>query len=152
MAVRRRRAYASSSAACSSSARRNLTGATPIGGRCPGRSIILARGAVRRKTRRSLSGDTAMRNASYQPEMTAPDYDLARLQIVTPRHYGRWLAAAAILLVLAVLVTAFADGPIAWRVVGQFFPLTAVLAGLVNTITMTVFPLAPGVFPGLVIA
>lgn len=93
-----------------------------------------------------------MRNASYQPEMTAPDYDLARLQIVTPRHYGRWLAAAAILLVLAVLVKAFADGQIAWRVVGQFFTAPAIMAGLVNTIIMTVCAMALGIVLGVVFA
>lgn len=93
-----------------------------------------------------------MRNASHQPNMAVPDYDLAKLEIVTPRHYGRWLAAAALLAVLAFLVKAFADGQIAWRVVGQFFTAPAIMAGLINTIAMTVCAMALGIALGVVFA
>ena len=50
------------------------------------------------------------------------------------QHYGRWLAAALILLAFAAIVKAFVEGQIAWPVVAQFFTAPAILSGLVNTI------------------
>lgn len=91
-----------------------------------------------------------MRNTVNQPAV--PDYDIGRLSIVKPRHYGRWLAAAAILAILLFIVKAFADGQIAWRVVGQFFTAPAILNGLVNTIAMTVCAMALGITLGVVFA
>ncbi|MCW0232077.1 MAG: amino acid ABC transporter permease [Ferrovibrio sp.] len=85
-------------------------------------------------------------------QSAAPDYDIGKLSIVKPRHYGRWLAAAAILAILLFIVKAFADGQIAWRVVGQFFTAPAILSGLVNTIAMTVCAMALGITLGVIFA
>jgi polar amino acid transport system permease protein len=81
-----------------------------------------------------------------------PDYDISRLTIVKPRHYGRWLAAAAILAILLFIVKAFADGQIAWKVVGQFFTAPAILNGLVNTIVMTACAMLLGITLGVLFA
>lgn len=81
-----------------------------------------------------------------------PDYDIGKLSIVKPRHYGRWLAAAAILVILLFIVKAFADGQIAWKVVGQFFTAPAILTGLLNTIIMTACAMLLGITLGVLFA
>jgi len=78
--------------------------------------------------------------------------ELAGLTIVPKRFYGRWVAAAAILFVLAWIVKAFAQGQIAWPVVAQFFTAPAILAGLVNTLIMTVCAMGLGIVLGVVFA
>lgn len=77
---------------------------------------------------------------------------IAGLKLVPRRYYGRWVAAALIILVLAWIIKAFAEGQIDWRVVGQFFTAPAILSGLVNTIIMTVCAMALGVVLGVIFA
>lgn len=67
-------------------------------------------------------------------------------------HLGRWLSAALVLLALALVIKAFADGDIAWKVVGQFFTAPAILGGLVNTVIMTICAMALGITLGVVFA
>jgi polar amino acid transport system permease protein len=78
--------------------------------------------------------------------------DIRSLALVPPRHYGRWLTAAAILILLAVLVKAFAEGQIAWHIVGRFFTAPTILAGLVNTVVMTFAAMALGITLGVLFA
>lgn len=91
-----------------------------------------------------------MTNAAH----TTPDTvaDIRSLTLVKPRHYGRWLTAAAILIVLALIVKAFAEGQIAWHIVGRFLTVPAILYGLVNTIVMTFAAMALGITLGVVFA
>ncbi|MGO4737532.1 amino acid ABC transporter permease [Bosea sp. 2KB_26] len=77
---------------------------------------------------------------------------IAGLKLVPRRYYGRWVAAALIILVLAWVMKAFAEGQIDWKVVGQFFTAPAILSGLVNTIIMTVCAMALGVALGVIFA
>ena len=77
---------------------------------------------------------------------------VAGLKLVPRRYYGRWVAAALIILVLAWIIKAFAEGQIDWKVVGQFFTAPAILAGLVNTIIMTVCAMALGIALGVIFA
>ena len=56
------------------------------------------------------------------------------------------------LLALALVIKAFADGDIAWKVVGQFFTAPAILGGLVNTVIMTICAMALGITLGVVFA
>jgi polar amino acid transport system permease protein len=74
------------------------------------------------------------------------------LRIVHKRHWGRWTAAAAIAVLLALLAVAFARGQIAWAVVGQYFTAPAILAGLVDTVVMAVLAMALGIVLGVVVA
>jgi polar amino acid transport system permease protein len=78
--------------------------------------------------------------------------DIRSLTLVKPRHYGRWLTAAAILIILALIVKAFAEGQIAWHIVGRFLTVPAILYGLVNTIIMTFAAMALGITLGVTFA
>lgn len=79
-------------------------------------------------------------------------HEVAHLKLVPRRHYGRWIAAIAILLVLAALVDAFAKGQIDWKVVGQYFTAPAILQGLVGTLVMTVCAMVLGLALGVLFA
>src|SRR5258705_1050589 len=79
-------------------------------------------------------------------------YSIGLLKLVRRVFYGRWVAALLILVAFAALVNAFAHGQIAWNVVGQFFTAKAFLAGLVNTIIMTVCAMALGIALGVLFA
>jgi polar amino acid transport system permease protein len=81
-----------------------------------------------------------------------PFDDIRSLTLVKPRHYGRWLTAAAILIILALIVKAFAEGQIAWHIVGRFVTVPAILYGLVNTIIMTFAAMALGITLGVLFA
>lgn len=83
----------------------------------------------------------------------ASDLDrLAGLKIVPRRYYGRWFAAALIVFCLLWIGKAFAEGQIAWKVVGQFLTAPAILNGLVNTIIMTACAMALGIVLGVLFA
>jgi polar amino acid transport system permease protein len=89
-----------------------------------------------------------------EPATPAPRdvLDLAGLRLVPRRFYGRWIAAVLILLVMGYIVKAFAEGQIEWKVVGQFMTAPAILAGLVNTVIMTICAMALGLTLGVVFA
>lgn len=89
-----------------------------------------------------------------QPMRTASAFDPAILSLprVGRLHLGRWLSAALVLLALALVIKAFAEGDIAWKVVGQFFTAPAILGGLVNTVIMTVCAMALGIALGVLFA
>ncbi|HEX3499370.1 MAG TPA: amino acid ABC transporter permease [Stellaceae bacterium] len=85
--------------------------------------------------------------------MIAPSpYSVAHLKHVRRPHWGRWLAAALILLAFAAVGRAFAEGQIAWNVVAQFLTAPAILAGLVTTVTMTFWAMALGIVLGILFA
>ncbi len=84
--------------------------------------------------------------------MTRDLADIAGLKIIPKRYYGRWMAAAIILLILAWIVKAFAEGQIAWNVVGQFFTAPAIMTGLVNTVIMAACAMALGITLGVIFA
>jgi polar amino acid transport system permease protein len=67
-------------------------------------------------------------------------------------HLGRWLSAAVVLLLLGLLIQAFAKGKIEWSVVAQFLTAKAILLGLVNTLVMTVLAMVLGITLGVVFA
>ncbi|MBS0904403.1 amino acid ABC transporter permease [Pantoea dispersa] len=81
-----------------------------------------------------------------------PHYDLDRFQVVPRRYYGRITASAVILVLLALLVNAFAHGNIEWSFVGQFFTAQAILNGVVNTLIMSVLAMALGILFGVIAA
>ena len=78
--------------------------------------------------------------------------DIAQLRHVKPRHWGRLTAASILVVVLALLVRAFANGKIDWSAVGHFLTWPTILAGLVNTIVMSVAAMAMGLVLGVAAA
>ncbi len=77
---------------------------------------------------------------------------IANLEIVPRRHLGRWVTAAVIAVLLALVIKAFAEGDIAWGVVAEFFAAPAILFGLVNTVVMTICAMSLGIALGVVFA
>ena len=83
----------------------------------------------------------------------APGFsDLAGVPVARRLHWGRWLSAAAILLVLALIGRAFAQGQIEWAYVGRFLTVPAILDGIRNTVVMAVLAMALGIALGVVAA
>ncbi|EIC82376.1 amino acid ABC transporter permease [Serratia sp. M24T3] len=85
-------------------------------------------------------------------ELKNTPVDLSEYQYVPQRYYGRIVASIVILVLLALLINAFAHGKIEWRFVGQFFTAKAILTGLGNTIVMSILAMALGVIFGVIIA
>lgn len=78
--------------------------------------------------------------------------DLGGLPVAPRPHWGRWLAAALIVLVLIALVRAFAHGQIEWSYVGRFLTVPVILSGIANTVVMAVLAMALGIVLGVVAA
>ncbi len=78
--------------------------------------------------------------------------DFSGLRVARRPHWGRWLAAAMILFVLAALGRAFAKGQIEWDYVGRFLTVPAILDGIANTVIMAVLAMALGIVLGVVVA
>ena len=78
--------------------------------------------------------------------------DIAQLRHVRPVHWGRLAAAAIILVLLGLLVRAFARGKIDWVAVGHFLTWPTILGGLANTVVMSVAAMAIGIVLGVAAA
>ncbi|CAH2604746.1 Amino acid ABC transporter permease [Rhodovastum atsumiense] len=78
--------------------------------------------------------------------------DISGYTIVPERHWGRWTAVVLMLVLLALLVRAFALGQIEWPYVGNFLTAPVILQGLFNTVTMSVAAMALGIVLGVVAA
>jgi polar amino acid transport system permease protein len=78
--------------------------------------------------------------------------DPSALPAARRMHWGRWLAATAILLVLGLLARAFAQGQIEWSYVGRFLTVPVILTGISNTVIMAVLAMALGIVLGVTIA
>jgi len=78
--------------------------------------------------------------------------DISRMPVARQLHWRRWLAAAAIVVVLAAIGRAFAGGQIEWSYVGRFLTVKVILDGIVNTMVMAVLAMALGIVLGVVVA
>ncbi|CCE08034.1 putative ABC transporter, permease protein [Bradyrhizobium sp. STM 3843] len=78
--------------------------------------------------------------------------DLSSLKVARQAHWGRWVTAAAILIVLAAIGRAFARGQIEWSHVSRFLTAPVILQGIVNTMVMAVLAMALGIALGVVVA
>lgn len=84
-----------------------------------------------------------------QHPMTAEPQNLER---VRRRYWGRYVASAAIVVVIGYVVAAFARGQIEWQTVGRFLTARTILMGLVNTIVMTILAMSLGIALGVITA
>lgn len=78
--------------------------------------------------------------------------DMSGLPVARRLHWGRWLAAALILLAVAALARAFANGQIEWPYVGRFLTVPVILDGIKNTVIMAVLAMALGIVLGVIVA
>jgi polar amino acid transport system permease protein len=78
--------------------------------------------------------------------------DLSDMTVVRRMHWGRWTAAALIILVLLALARAFAQGQIEWSYVGTFLTAPVIIEGIVATVEMAVAAMALGIALGMVVA
>ncbi|MFI4997411.1 MAG: amino acid ABC transporter permease [Hyphomicrobiales bacterium] len=85
-----------------------------------------------------------------QAGLTLPD--ISNLRIVRRLHWGRWLTAAIILGLLALIARAFANGQIEWAYVGRFLTVPAILSGVANTVIMSILAMAVGIVLGVLVA
>src|SRR3982750_4923727 len=91
------------------------------------------------------------------PMKTAPALaegfpDLSGMGIAREPHWFRWLSAALIVLVLALIVRAFVNGQIEWSYVSRFLTAKVILEGITNTMVMAVLAMALGIVLGVVVA
>jgi polar amino acid transport system permease protein len=78
--------------------------------------------------------------------------DISRMPVARELHWRRWCAAAVIVVVLAAIGRAFANGQIEWSYVGRFLTVKVILDGIVNTMVMAVLAMALGIVLGVVVA
>ncbi len=78
--------------------------------------------------------------------------DISTMTVARRTHWRRWLTAAAIVVVLAAIGRAFANGQIEWTYVGRFLTAKVILEGIANTMVMAVLAMALGIVLGIVVA
>ena len=89
-------------------------------------------------------------SATDAPGGSAPPEELRAIPI---RHWGRWVAAGAILLVVAWLVSALVGShAVEWSVVRHYLFNKTILQGVRNTIIISVLAQAAGIALGVVFA
>jgi polar amino acid transport system permease protein len=75
------------------------------------------------------------------------------IQAVPVRHFGRWIAAGIVLILVVALVnSAASNSRFQWAVVGDYLFSGVVLDGLVLTLELTVAAMAIGIVLGVVLA
>jgi polar amino acid transport system permease protein len=89
---------------------------------------------------------------SGAPAVVGPFPDLTGMPLARRIHWGRLVASGAILIVLAAIGRAFANGQIEWSFVGRFLTVPAILTGIVNTLVMAVLAMSLGIILGVAAA
>jgi polar amino acid transport system permease protein len=75
------------------------------------------------------------------------------IEAVPVRHWGRWIAAGIVLLIVAsVIRSAITNDRFEWGVVGDYLFDSRILDGVVKTIELTVLGMAIGIVLGVIIA
>jgi polar amino acid transport system permease protein len=89
------------------------------------------------------------------PSTTAPSTTgrPGEIRAVPVRHPGRWVAAAVVLLLLAIIVHSVATNPrFGWGTFGDFFFDPRILRGVRVTLELTVISMAIGIVLGVLLA
>jgi polar amino acid transport system permease protein len=81
--------------------------------------------------------------------MSHPRSDIVAVPV---RHYGRWVGAAAVLVAVVLLVVAFSNADIDYAVTAEFFTAETIVAGMVNTVVISVLAQAVGIGLGVLAA
>ncbi|MFE1845046.1 amino acid ABC transporter permease [Streptomyces sp. NPDC059515] len=68
------------------------------------------------------------------------------------RHYGRYVTAVIALALLGSIIYAFSQGKINWGAIPDYFFNDRILAGVGNTLLLTVLAMAIGIVGGIVLA
>lgn len=90
-----------------------------------------------------------MQTGQVPPHTEARD----RTVILPPRHVGRWVAAAVVLVFVAMIVnTLVTNERFQWSVVGEYFTAPAVLQGIAMTMYLTGIAMVIGLVLGVLLA
>ena len=75
------------------------------------------------------------------------------IQAIPARHPGRWVAAAAVFVLLLATAYSLTTNPrFEWSVVGEYFFSVRILHGLLLTLELTVISMVIGVALGVLLA
>ncbi|UGY95218.1 amino acid ABC transporter permease [Streptomyces gobiensis] len=74
------------------------------------------------------------------------------IKAIPVRHYGRWISAAVVVLLLASLAYAFVTAKIDWGVVGEYLTNEFFVKGAAMTLWITVLSMVLGVVLGMLLA
>ena len=90
-------------------------------------------------------------SATEEPDV-ARDAQPETMPVVPIRHYGRWFSAVVVLVLLALLVRAFAGSDIDYAVTKDFLTQENILRGALNTVIISVSAQVLGVALGVLSA
>lgn len=91
-----------------------------------------------------------MKSTTQQGNTRSADSSAER--VLPRRHYGRWVSAALIVAVAAIVVRQFANAEIDWAIIPDYVFSEVILDGLWGTIWLTVLAMVVGVTVGVVVA
>ncbi|MCH6162496.1 amino acid ABC transporter permease [Streptomyces marispadix] len=82
------------------------------------------------------------------PARTPPE----AIRAIPVRHYGRYVSAAVVIVLLLLIVKAFAEADLTWGSVGSFFFNDQIMQGVANTLVVSVLSMLMGLVLGIVLA
>lgn len=86
------------------------------------------------------------------PPIGKSAHEIANMQLVPRRHYGRMAASVVIIVLLLAFARALSKSQIEWSYVRQFLTVPVIMTGLVNTLVMTVCAMLLGIALGVIFA
>ena len=97
-------------------------------------------------------GDVRKDDSGLGAETTAAAVPPEAIRAIPVRHYGRWISAACVLVLLGLLGVAFANAQIQWSTVPRYLDYPTILKGAGNTLLITVLAMLLGVVLGTLLA